>query len=257
MNTLRPILANRGVATSYKRQLLALIDEMRASVEYWVEAAYKKEPPATAELAQDALPANEIKKTLDRLAKRWLKRFDDAAPKIAEAYVNKIFKAQDSAMRHALKDSGWAVKFKITRPIRDSLNAAIGENISLIKSIPEQYLQKIEGIVYRSYSAGRDFASMSKGIRRIYPVTAKRANFIARDQSNKLTAATNRTRKLELGLTQAVWKHSHAGKKPRPEHVKADGKVYDVAKGMFLEGKWTWPGYEINCRCSDRAVLPK
>lgn len=255
MKTLKPVFANRGVATAYKRSLLALIEEMGASVEYWLVAAYKKQPPAVAGLAEDASPANEIRKILDRLAKRWLKRFDEAAPKISEAYVRKMFKASDSAMRAALKDAGWTIKFKLTKPMRDALNASISENISLIKSIPEEYLKRVEGVVYRSYSSGRDLETMVKGIRRAYPVTVKRASFIARDQSNKLNAATNRTRKLELGITQAIWMHSHAGKKPRPSHVAADGKVYDVAKGMYLDGKWTWPGVEPNCRCSDKGVL--
>jgi len=152
----RAVHANRGIAARYHSQLLALIEEMGASVEYWLKAAYRKEPPAVAALAQDATPANEIRKVLRDLAKRWLTRFDESAPKIAEAYVRKMFKASDSAMRAALKEAGWSVDFEINKAMRDALDASISENISLIKSIPEQYLTKVEGAVYRSYSAGRD-----------------------------------------------------------------------------------------------------
>jgi hypothetical protein len=28
-----------------------------------------------------------------------------------------------------------------------------------------------------------------------------------------------------------------------------------VADGAYLENRWTWPGYEINCRCSSRGVI--
>lgn len=65
-----------------------------------------------------------------------------------------------------------------------------------------------------------------------------------------------RTRQQGLGLTRATWLHSTAGKHPRPEHVAASGKPYDIAKGMFLEGRWTWPGVEINCRCVSVPIVP-
>ncbi len=52
--------------------------------------------------------------------------------------------------------------------------------------------------------------------------------------------------------------HSHAGKEPRPTHVKMDGKKYDVTKGMFdtAEKRFIFPGELINCRCISRSVIP-
>ena len=49
--------------------------------------------------------------------------------------------------------------------------------------------------------------------------------------------------------------HSHAGKEPRLSHVAANGKRFDVGKGISLDGKWVQPGEEINCRCTSRAVI--
>ena len=37
----------------------------------------------------------------------------------------------------------------------------------------------------------------------------------------------------DLRIREAIWMHSHAGKKPRPEHVKMDGKTYNITKGMW------------------------
>lgn len=207
-------------------------------------------------LAQDASPSQSMRKTLDGLAKRWIAKFDEYAPKIADAYVRGAFKASDSAFRQALKDAGWAVDFNMTAAMRDALNASIAENVNLIKSIPEQYLRQIDGVVMRSYSLGRDLETMVAELRQIYPVTAKRAELIARDQSNKANAVVNRTRQLELGITEAIWMHSHAGKNPRPDHVAANGKRYKIAAGCLISGKYIQPGEEINCRCTSRAVLP-
>ncbi|EIS9018273.1 phage head morphogenesis protein, partial [Salmonella enterica subsp. enterica serovar Montevideo] len=52
------------------------------------------------------------------------------------------------------------------------------------------------------------------------------------------------------------WRHSRAGKTWRPSHVKANGKRFDLRKGMFLDGKWVLPGEEINCKCGWEAVIP-
>ena len=159
-------------------------------------------------------------------------------------------------MRMALKDAGLAVKFNFTPAMRDAFNASLAENIGLIRSIPQQYLEKVSGIVNRSYVMGRDLQTMVREIQALYPVTKDRAILIARDQSNKANAVVNRTRELELGITDAIWMHSHAGKVPRPDHVAANGRRYKIAEGCLISGKYIQPGEEINCRCTQRAVLP-
>jgi SPP1 gp7 family putative phage head morphogenesis protein len=234
--------------------MLALIEEMDASILYWLQAQFKEAPPAL--LAEDATPWQEMRKRFRKLAKQWIKRFDEAAPKIAEAYLKGSFKTTNSAMRMALKDAGLAVKFEMTRGMRDAFNASLAENIGLIKSIPEQYLQKVEGVVARGYASGRDLQAIIKGLRRLYPITQNRAILIARDQSNKANAVVTKARQLELGINKAQWKHSHGGKVPRPDHVAADGRIYDVAKGCLISGERIWPGEKINCRCTSRSILP-
>lgn len=259
MKTLKAIQPNRGIESKYRKDIERLIAEMSASVEYWLTAGYRKTPPRVAalvDMAQDASPSNEIKKILDELAKRWIAKFDDAAPKIAEAYLTGMFKASDSAMRKALKAAGWSVDFTMTRAVRDAFDASLAENVGLIRSIPEKYLQQVEGAVMRSYAAGRDLETMVKDIKSIYPVTKRRAELIARDQSNKANAVVNRTRQLELGITQAKWMHSHAGKTPRLDHLAANGTIYNIAEGCKISGEYIQPGEMINCRCTSRPILP-
>lgn len=257
--TVKAVHANRGIEAKYRKALQKLIAEMHGSVEYWLTAAYRKEPPrmaALVEQAQDASPAQRIRKVLDELARRWTDRFNDYAPKLAEAYLKGMFKASDSAFRQALKEAGWAVDFKMTPAMRDAFQASLAENVGLIKSIPEKYLQQVEGVVMRSYSAGRDLATMVKDLKQLYPAASHRAELIARDQSNKANAVVNRARQMELGITEAIWMHSHAGKNPRLDHVAANGKRYKIAEGCKISGEFIQPGEEINCRCTSRPVLP-
>lgn len=255
--TVRAVHANRGIEAKYRRKLQELIAEMVGSVEYWMKAQYRKKPPTVATLvAQDASPANEAQKMLRELADRWLERFEESAPKIAQAYLRSMFAATDNAFKLALRDAGWTVKFDMTPAMRDAFNASLAENVGLIKSIPAQYLTQVEGIVMRSYSAGRDLEAMVKELRTLYPKATDRAELIARDQSNKANAVVNRTRQLELGITEAIWMHSHAGKTPRPDHLAANGKRYNIAEGCKISGEFIQPGEQINCRCVCRPILP-
>jgi len=255
-NTARAVHANRGLEARYRRQLQKLIAEMHGSVEYWLTAGYRKAPPRVAALAQDASPSQRMRKILDGLAARWIAKFDEWAPLIAQAYVRDSFKATDSAFRAALKDSGWAVDFTMTPAMKDAFDATLAENVGLIKSIPAQYLKQVEGVVMRSYSAGRDLETMVRSLKELYPAASHRAELIARDQSNKANATVNKARQLELGITDGIWMHSHAGKTPRPSHVAANGKRFKIAEGCLIDGKRIMPGEEINCRCTWRAVLP-
>jgi SPP1 gp7 family putative phage head morphogenesis protein len=258
--TARAVHANRGIEAKYRKALQRMIADMHGSVEYWLKAAYNKAPPRMAglvEQAQDAAsPSQRIRKILDELARRWIAKFDEYAPKLAEAYLQGMYKASDSAFRQALKEAGWTVEFKMTPAVRDAFNASLTENVGLIRSIPGQYLQQVEGVVMRSYGAGRDLASMVKDLQKLYPAASHRAELIARDQSNKANAVVNRARQMELGITEAIWMHSHAGKNPRPDHVAADGKRYLIAQGCKIDGEYIQPGEEINCRCTSRPVLP-
>jgi len=258
--TARSVHANRGVEVKYRKAMQRLIAEMHGSVEYWITAAYRKAPPRMLALvvqAQDAAgPSAKIKRILDELARRWVAKFEEWSPKIAEAYLQGMFKTTDSAMRQALKEAGWNVEFKMTPAIKDAFNASLEENVGLIRSIPGKYLQQVEGVVMRSYSAGRDLETMVKDLKQLYPGASHRAELIARDQSNKANAVVNRARQMELGITEAIWMHSHAGKIPRPDHVAANGKRYKIAEGCLISGEHIQPGTEINCRCTSRPVLP-
>lgn len=256
---LRAVHANRGVEVKYRKSLDKLIADMIASVDREIRTAYRRDPPSMVELvevAEDASPSREIQRVLSELGRRWIKRFNDAADRLAEMFTTSGMRATDSALRSALRDAGWTVEFRMSAPMRDAMAATIEENVGLIRSIPQQYLTDVQGIVMRSYARGRDLETMTRELRQRYGVTERRAALIARDQSNKLNAVVNRARQMELGITEAVWMHSGGGKEPRPDHVAANGKRYKIAEGRLISGEYVQPGEKINCRCTSRAVLP-
>ena len=40
-------------------------------------------------------------------------------------------------------------------------------------------------------------------------------------------------------------------------HRAADGKRYEVGKGMLLNGRLTMPGREEGCECISRPIIPE
>jgi len=251
---LKPIRPSAAVRAAYLAKIDALLLELHKSVLYHVRAAYRANSPAI--MALDASPARELRALMRKLGRRWQAKFDALAPKLAEYFTKAAGDRVDAELHRMLRAGGITVRFKMTAAQNDAMQATVGENVGLIKSIGAQHLSAIEGLVMRSVQEGRDLATLSKGLQEQYGVVKKRADLIARSQNNMATATLTRTRQSELGIKQARWLHSAGGKTPRPEHVAFNGKLYDIDKGAFLEGKWTWPGREINCRCVSIPIIP-
>lgn len=251
--TLPPIHPNAGLSAAYQKRLKKLVETMHKSVVYHLAAAYKSRE---SEFVHDDSPALFLLGTMKRLASRWLKHFDKVAESLGRGFAEESLKLSDGAMKAHLKAAGFSVPFKMTREMNNTLQSVIGEQVGLIKSIPEQYLRDVEGMVMRSVSAGRDLKALSDELQDRYGLTQKRAALIASDQANKAHAMMERARQDDLGIKKAIWMHSHGGRQPRPSHVAFDGKEYDINEGALIDGKRIWPGTEINCRCSCRAVIP-
>lgn len=256
---LDPIRSNAGVEAKYRKQLQAQIDAMHKSVRYWIVAAWRKDAPR---LAQDRrpnprrTPLLNLRKVMERLGLHWQNRFDKIADDLAVVFADGATKHTDQAMMAALKKAGFTVKFSMSAKAKEGYSAVLQENIALIKSIPAEYLHDVATDVWRTVTTGDDLHALTKKLQSRYEVTHKRAAFIARDQSNKARAVTENVRRQELGITQAVWLHSGAGKEPRPSHVAANNKRFDLDKGMLLDGEWLLPGQAINCRCTSISIIP-
>lgn len=249
------IHANAGIRAAYRRRLDALIERMAAATEAVIAALWRHNPPR---LAQDESTGAGAADAINRLRRDWEREFASFAAAGARGFVRDTAAHADRSFAAQLRKLGFTVRFKLTAAQNDVVQAAVAENVSLIKSIPEQYLTQVQSIVMAGVQTGRDMHVIAQGLQDQLGVTKRRAATIARDQSNKATAATERVRREELELHEAVWLHSGGGKHPRPTHVKMDGKIYDVRKGMWDPAvkRYIWPGTEISCRCRDRVVVP-
>lgn len=253
---LKPVHPNAGIGAAYRGKLDRLIEKMARSYVYFLKAQYRETPPR---MALDETPARELERELRRLGVQWQKEFEALAPKMARWFSQSIERRSTFAMRKMLKDAGVTVRYTMTQRMRDVFQATVEENVSLIKSIGQQYHGDVVGLVMRSVAQGRDLATLTKALEARYGVTQRRAALIARDQNNKATAVMTRVRQNEAGIKEAVWLHSLGGKEPRPTHLANNGKVYKIDEGWYDPDpkvrRRIWPGELINCRCVPKPIV--
>lgn len=279
---IRAVHPNIGVTLWYEKQLNALLADAYLDAALELTLAYRDRPkvgivaqdsiravwvrddgpPRIAlSMAQDAAPTvQRIDKVLKRWGKKWSLRFDKLSLDLSKKFAGRAFSVTDTSMREALKAAGFTVTFKPTRKSMQAYKLVVADNVGLIKNLQSDFYNRIQQDVWASVRAGADMGALSTKLQRSYGITKERAALISRDQNAKAKAVIETTRRQELGIKQAIWQHSSAGKEPRPVHAKwgRDQQVFDLSKGLYdpEAGEWVLPGQLINCRCTSRAIIP-
>lgn len=135
-------------------------------------------------------------------------------------------------------------------PIEDISKKWIKENVSLIKTIPSTYFEKIEKIINKT---PLDRQAIIKGIMKLGYSTERRATLIARDQTQKYIANLSEVRQTELGVDFYIWVTA-GDDRVRPSHEEKNGQKIAWNNPPSDTGH---AGEDIQCRCIAEPVLPK
>lgn len=87
---------NEGLQAAYREKLERLVDDLHASLMWWVRSAYRANTP---EMAQDESPAEAMRKAMAKLARQWQSNFDEAAPELGKWFATSAVKRSDSALQ--------------------------------------------------------------------------------------------------------------------------------------------------------------
>lgn len=250
--------ANAGVQAWYRGQLETIVNEAHDELVRLLRAVFATTEPAAIGFAQDADRITALERAMAKWATKWQSSFNRMSLNLAARFSGRAQRATEQSMAAAFKRAGFTIEFRPTRASVQAYKAVAAENVGLIKSIPSQYLTDVQSQVWASVKAGADMSTLASSLRESYGVATRRAQLIARDQNNKAKAVIENVRRQQLGIREAIWQHSHAGKVPRPTHVKMNGNTYDLDKGMYdpHEKKYVYPGQLVNCRCTSRAIIP-
>lgn len=140
-----------------------------------------------------------------------------------------------------------------------ALKEWVDYNVSLIKTIPEETLDKMREIVYDGFTKGKTTTRMIKEIQRAYGVSKRRAELIARDQTAKLNGQIQRAQQLDAGITEYIW-YTTGDERVRDSHKALNGKKFSWNDPPVVDertGRKCHPGEDYQCRCIGRPVFKK
>ena len=247
-----PINPNIGVAIQYERELRALIDVMTAGVEKEIERLFKKDH-ADEFFAQDETISGQARILSNKLIKKFQKLFEEKAQEIAERMVSQANKASSAGVHASMQKLSGGLSLPTSALSADAkqiLKASINENVLLIKSIPQQYLNGVAQAINRSIVSGGGLKTLVPYLKKHKGITERRARMISLDQSRKAFSALTAERLQKLNVEEYVWLHTGGSHKPRQLHVSYSGQTFRfddppvIDEKTGVRGK---PGDAINC----------
>jgi len=126
----------------------------------------------------------------------------------------------------------------------------VSENTALIKSIPQRFLDDVEGTIQRGIAAGTPTREITKELAKRFNVAENRAALIAEDQIGKFNGNLSEARQTNMGVTDYIWRTSE-DEKVRHTHRERNGKRFSWKKPP-PDGH---PGEPVRCRCYAEPVL--
>ena len=265
----KPVKAPYAMELQYRKELYALIEGMDKDFRTILNIYRKKQN----QIAMDSsMLSTDIQDKVKKLGYRWQNKFNSYADQMAKKRVEKTLKQSDSQLKTILALyftlQGITEIFKtIPDPLEQVMKVNTEENISLVKSIPEQYIKRVQTHITNIINGAGGWVDLRKEIIKSKDITLRRAKMIARDQTNKVFNAVTLRRFEQLGITKVKWKHSHADKDPRAYHIRSwdehsgiddghpnglDGFIFDLNNPPVIDektGQRGFPGTLINCSC--------
>lgn len=144
--------------------------------------------------------------------------------------------------------------------LKETMNVWVANNVNLIKSTNQQFLDQAEQLINDGAIRGLRHEEISRRImndkviangkeleKSVFLKAKTRANLIARDQTNKLNGNLNRLRQQDCGIEQYKWR-GILDARERHSHVRLEGALLYWETGAPSLGGAN-PGDEILCRC--------
>lgn len=142
---------------------------------------------------------------------------------------------------------------------KEALEHWVDENVSLIKTIPEETLEKMKTIIQNGYKQGKSTTKMIKQIQSAYSISKRHASLIARDQVAKLNSNIQQAQQQDAGISEYTW-YTSGDTRVRESHKKLNGKKFKWSEPPVVDrktGRRCHPGEDYQCRCIARPVFNK
>ena len=268
---------NAGIMSWYTKELQSLVSSMIKECKSELAEIYKKGYP---DIAFDESISSQARIALNQLYKKYGDKFSDKGKKLAENLIKKTNRYSNWQINQRLKEmlgtnaKDFVLKGSAITPEKSEIMKAIlFENVSLIKSIHNEYFKQITGAVARSIENGEGVKWLAKELISYGAKTERRAQLIAQDQTRKAYTSINLRNFQENNVKRVKWMHSGGSRDPREYHKTPwdgvsgikdgepnglDGYIFDIDKPPVIDkktGKRGYPGQLPYCRCTLAIVL--
>ncbi|WP_226886314.1 phage head morphogenesis protein [Pasteurella multocida] len=243
----KPIKQSRQTELWYGRQLVSRVKWLREQIE---RALQNKQSPFFMDSDFDVFNTEQLLSVIKKLSEK--DRTNEIESLASEFVSRGNVQNQREVGENLKRQTGLDLQAFLNQntTVLNKMSVMTTANVQLIKSIEQQYLDKVQTIITQGAISGKLNRDLAKEIRDLGGVTENRAKFIARDQSSKINAALTQARHEELGIKKYRWSTS-GDERVRDSHAENDGKVFSYDDPP----ETGHPGHEINCRCVQIPVL--
>ncbi len=145
------------------------------------------------------------------------------------------------------------------------LKAFVQQNVSLMKSLSDDMLKRLESDILGNVRAGVRSSQMVSSVAENFNQTRKHARLIARDQTSKLYGQINQKRQEDIGVKRYEWSTSDDGRVRRSHNENDNDIMQWKNSNVYLSGgRWKTrtgykgiPGQDIQCRCVALPIMPE
>lgn len=264
-----------AASAKYQASLDRLVQQMQKEYNTEVRKLFRQHADEESALAMDSINnycafvgaldaslASQARILFSWLGQKYAKLFASRAAGMTERMIDSSSMASKKALGDSLKKISGGITIPVPdmpKGLQEAITAATAENVGLIRSLPQQYGERISQLVLRSIATGGSGAQeIFEGIRHYDGITENRAKLISVDQVRKITAVMNMERAKSVGIKKFEWIHSGGGSSPRKRHLELDGTIHSYDDLPVIDpktGQRGLPGILINCRCVAVPIL--
>lgn len=245
--TLRPIDPRTSAEVEYQRILFRMLTAMLRAVK------------------DDILPAVSVERTMltmdsvgDRISgvfglyRRLVDKLKEQATGLSRALMRVEADRHTERFREtATAALGIDLKAVIREAdIGEAVSLAAERNAGLIESLSADTVKKVEQATLENLTSGGSAKQLEKQLAEDFGVAKRKAKFIARDQTAKLTGDLNRIRQTQAGIGKYRWATSR-DERVRASHRANEGKVFSWSDPPSTGH----PGSAPRCRCRAIAII--
>jgi SPP1 gp7 family putative phage head morphogenesis protein len=247
-------------SSKYKaRQRYKLASRLEMEYLKSLRAIVKNIDHMTKSMINENMSESELKvaqSSLSKMLNDYGNTIEPWAKANAQKMLNKVAKADEADWVQLGRQIGSELKKELqTAPTGDLLKKFLGEQVSLITSLPIEASNRVHEMTLKGITTGERANSIAAKILETGDVTLSRAKCIARTEVARTASGLTMARSKHIGVTHYYWRTSADGS-VRESHKHMNGKICEWNAPPEVEpGMHYHAGMIYNCRCYPEPIL--